>query len=92
MTIRNMLKYASKDRLQEWAARQMCGITDKHTLALHIAGWKIVANDDDPDASTPKWPFDSKAFDCDCPEWCDDISARRDATQAAILEFPDGPK
>ena len=51
---------------------------NKHTLALHIAGWKIVANDDDPDASTPKWPFDSKAFDCDCPEWCDDISARRE--------------
>ena len=68
-----MLKWPLSDQ-QLWAARKMNDITDAHTLALHIAGWKIVADGPDPDDGvTPKWPFSSKDAHCDCPEWCNDL-------------------
>ena len=63
---------------QNWAARKMEDITDKHVLALHIAGWKIVRQEDESDYGPndgvpPKWPFGDKH--AVCPEWCEDLSA-----------------
>jgi hypothetical protein len=50
----------------------MSEITNCHVMALDIAGWRIVHRD----GEQPKWPFDSKYTGCECPAWCDDVSAK----------------
>jgi hypothetical protein len=65
------LETLSEDEQLEWASNMLQEITDKHTKALDLQGWKIV-NKDDP---TQRWPFDSKNTSCSCPDWCEDFGA-----------------
>ena len=89
-----VLKWSLLDQ-QAWAARKMNDITDAHTLALHIAGWKIVTDGPDPDdGATPKWPFRSESTGCACPEWCNDLSAKPTAKVLSVINGgkpPDQP-
>jgi len=66
----NHLKQLSDDELQDWASCIMEGLTDKHAVALNVAGWKIVSTID----PAYRWPFGCKDTGWKCPEWCEDIS------------------
>jgi hypothetical protein len=46
-------------------------LTDEDIIALDVLGWKLVEKDPSSDG-LPRWPFDSKATGCYCPDWCDD--------------------
>ena len=57
-------------------------ITDEHTKALDLQGWKIV-NKDDP--TNWRWPFDSRDSGCGCPDWCEDLAS---PMAGEVVPFP----
>ena len=63
------LKTMSEEEQLDWASDVLREITDEHTKALDLQGWKIV-NKDDP--KNWRWPFDSRDSGCGCPDWCED--------------------
>ncbi len=77
MALGRKLALMSEEGRQKWAAHVMEKMTDVHTIALHIAGWKIVGED-----GQSKWPFGSEAIGCDCPDWCSDIATAKASNNA----------
>lgn len=82
----NKLKDAPEKTRQNWADKNIGFISDRHVLALDIAGWKIVRKD----GGNHLWPFSSKATKCDCPDWCHDVDDVVGPT-AKVLPFYDPP-
>jgi hypothetical protein len=62
----------SEDEQCDWA-NEVMDDSDPIAKALDFMGWKIVCKDD-PDR---RWPFDSSTAGCDCPDWCEDLSAHK---------------
>ena len=60
----------SEEDRQDWTDETYMKITDEAVMALHLAGWKIV------DQNDPKhlWPFDSAETGSQCPPWCEDLA------------------
>src|SRR5262249_51934686 len=80
---------------EAWAARKLDEITDKHALALHLAGWKIVIRDDLPwlePGENPKWPFNSDRAKVAAPAWCEDIARPKAANKVDYLQVIEGGK
>ena len=63
----------SDEEQTDWANKVMDD-SDPIAKALDIMGWKIVCKDD----ASRLWPFSCRDTDCDCPKWCEDLSAQPD--------------
>jgi hypothetical protein len=61
----------SEEDRQDWTDETYIKITDEAVMALHLAGWKIVDQDD----PNHLWPFSTVATGCRCPPWCEDLDA-----------------
>ena len=62
----------SEERRARWAGDRTTVIDDEIAMALHIAGWKIVSQDD----PNHLWPFDTIESGCQCPPWRKDVARK----------------
>src|SRR5262245_16286994 len=78
----DQLAQLSEEELNDWARSMIGPMTDTFTMALHIAGWKIVAQD-----GLGTWPFGADDTGCDCPPWCDDVALADHKPTGKVLPF-----